>query len=118
MTLRKKKWLLGGSAVFVGLVVFLFWLAFVMVEPWDMYIAAGNAAYQQGDYTEAEKQYAAALIEAEGVGPEHPGVALSLNNLAALYDVQGRYAEAEPLYKRSLAGIVRVNWLEPPGDVP
>ena len=28
---------------------------------------------------------------------------LALNNLAALYDNQGRYAEAEPLYKRALA---------------
>ena len=28
---------------------------------------------------------------------------LALNNLAVLYDNQGRYAEAEPLYKRSLA---------------
>ena len=27
----------------------------------------------------------------------------SLNNLAALYRAQGRYGEAEPLYKRSLA---------------
>ena len=27
----------------------------------------------------------------------------SLNNLAALYQAQGRYAEAEPLYKRALA---------------
>src|SRR5262249_41239691 len=30
-------------------------------------------------------------------------VALSLNNLAELYRAQGRYADAEPLYKRSLA---------------
>jgi CHAT domain-containing protein/tetratricopeptide (TPR) repeat protein len=30
-------------------------------------------------------------------------VALSLNNLAALYHATGRYAEAEPLYKRALA---------------
>ncbi len=28
---------------------------------------------------------------------------MALNNLAGLYDDQGRYAEAEPLYKRSLA---------------
>jgi tetratricopeptide (TPR) repeat protein len=27
----------------------------------------------------------------------------TLNNLAALYYLQGRYAQAEPLYKRSLA---------------
>ena len=31
-----------------------------------------------------------------------PGVALSLNNLAELYRAMGRYAEAEPLYRRSL----------------
>jgi tetratricopeptide (TPR) repeat protein len=30
-------------------------------------------------------------------------VAASLNNLAALYQTQGRYADAEPLYRRSLA---------------
>jgi tetratricopeptide (TPR) repeat protein len=30
-------------------------------------------------------------------------VARSLNNLAALYQAQGQYAEAEALYKRSLA---------------
>ncbi len=30
-------------------------------------------------------------------------MAASLNNLAELYRTQGRYAEAEPLYKRSLA---------------
>jgi tetratricopeptide (TPR) repeat protein len=30
-------------------------------------------------------------------------VATSLNNLAALYQTQGDYAKAEPLYKRSLA---------------
>ncbi len=30
-------------------------------------------------------------------------MATSLNNLAELYRVQGRYAEAEPLYQRSLA---------------
>ncbi len=30
-------------------------------------------------------------------------MATSLNNLAKLYRAQGRYAEAEPLYKRSLA---------------
>jgi hypothetical protein len=30
-------------------------------------------------------------------------VANSLNNLAALYEFQGRYGEAEPLYVRSLA---------------
>ncbi len=33
----------------------------------------------------------------------HPDVAASLNNLAGLYQDQGRYNEAEPLYQQSLA---------------
>ena len=39
----------------------------------------------------------------KALGPDHPNVATSLNNLAELYRNQGKYAEAEPLYKRSLA---------------
>ena len=42
-------------------------------------------------------------IAEEALGPDHPSVATSLNNLAELYDTQGDYAKAEPLYKRSLA---------------
>ena len=30
-------------------------------------------------------------------------MATSLNNLAGLYDAQGKYGEAEPLYRRALA---------------
>ena len=37
------------------------------------------------------------------LGPDHPDVAQSLNGLAALYKAEGRYADAEPLYKRCLA---------------
>src|SRR5262249_51487929 len=33
----------------------------------------------------------------------HPDISTSLNNLAVLYQEQGRLAEAEPLYKRALA---------------
>ena len=42
-------------------------------------------------------------IREKALGPEHPNTAQSLNNLAALYDRQGRYEEAEPLYQRALA---------------
>jgi Tfp pilus assembly protein PilF len=40
--------------------------------------------------------------------PDHPDVAASLNNLALLYDHQGRYDQAEPLYVRALALRERV----------
>jgi len=33
---------------------------------------------------------------------DHPNVATSLNNLAYLYDSQGKYSEAEPLYLDAL----------------
>ncbi len=45
----------------------------------------------------------AALKEAEKFGEQDPRFATSLNNLAALYRAQGKYAQAEPLYRRSLA---------------
>jgi tetratricopeptide (TPR) repeat protein len=36
------------------------------------------------------------------LGERHPDVATSLNNLAGLYRAQGRYDEAEPLYRQAL----------------
>ena len=51
-----------------------------------------------------------AILE-KALGPEHPDVARGLNNLAGLYHVQGRYAEAVPLYRRSLA--IRIEVLGP-----
>jgi len=46
-------------------------------------------------------QRAPAIME-KALGGDRPNVATSLNNLAVLYQSQGRYAEAEPLYQRSL----------------
>ena len=46
----------------------------------------------------------ALAIRERSLGPaEHPDIARSLNNLAALYHVQGRLADAEPLFERALA---------------
>ncbi len=36
------------------------------------------------------------------MGAEHPDVAISLNNIADFFHDQGKYAEAEPLYRRAL----------------
>ena len=60
--------------------------------------------YRAGQYDRAVVVAKKALEVAEkDVGPNHPDVALSLNNLALLYATQGQYAQAEPLYRRSLA---------------
>src|ERR1700724_1503718 len=66
---------------------------------WELHISAGMAAYQRGNYGKAESEWQMALREAEEFGPEDPRFATSLNNLAALYGAQGKYEEAEPLYK-------------------
>ncbi len=43
------------------------------------------------------------MIKENVLGLDHPDVAISLDNLAELYRIQGRYADGEPLLKRSLA---------------
>ena len=55
-----------------------------------------------GDYAAARPLYERALaIREKALRPEHPDVAESLNNLAAVYYEQGQYAKAEPLYQRA-----------------
>ena len=59
--------------------------------------------YNQGRSSEAIPLALRALaIREKALGPDHPDVAVSLNNLAELYRAQGRYAEGEPLHKRAL----------------
>ena len=54
--------------------------------------------YGQGKYKEAAAIAEKALALAERVlGHEHPDTLQSVNNLAVLYQAQGRYGEAEPL---------------------
>ena len=42
-------------------------------------------------------------IDEAGLGPDHPNVAIRLNNLAQLLQATNRLAEAEPLMRRALA---------------
>ena len=53
---------------------------------------------------EAEPLYRRALaIDEASYGPDHPNVAIRLNNLAGLLQATNRLGEAEPLYRRALA---------------
>jgi tetratricopeptide (TPR) repeat protein len=57
-----------------------------------------------GKYTEAIPLAERVLaIREKALGPNHPSVASSLNNLGMLYASQGHYADAELLHQRSLA---------------
>ena len=97
MVSTKMRWLMAGSLC-------LALLACTSARPelsWKQHIGAGIVAYQQGNYAEAEKQWKAGLKAAQAFRTQDPRYATSLNILAGLKRAQGRYAEAEPLHKRS-----------------
>ena len=74
--------------------------------------AAGNLAYQWGQYDKAEPGLKKALaIREKTLGSDDPAVAVSLSDLAALLLQQGRYGEAEPLFRQALA--IREKTLSP-----
>jgi tetratricopeptide (TPR) repeat protein len=58
-----------------------------------------RAAYSQA----AQLLRDALAMDEKGLGPEHPGTATSLNNLAILLGEQGDYPGARPLFERALA---------------
>src|ERR1700683_4360274 len=59
--------------------------------------------YRAGRFAEAIPLAQQLLaIKEKDLGPDHPEVATALTNLADLYGQEGRYAEAELLYKRAL----------------
>ena len=64
---------------------------------WERVTAAGVQAFAQGDYAEAARQFQVALPLADA-----GSLSTSLMNLAAVYDAQGQYTDAAPLYQRAL----------------
>ncbi len=62
---------------------------------------------ERARYAEAEPLYHRGLtIREQGLGPIHPQVATSLNNLGGIHRTLGKYAEAETLFQRAL-GVCR-----------
>ncbi len=67
-------------------------------------VMLGLLSKTKARYAEAEPLYRRALaIDEASYGPDHPGVATDLNNLATLLRATNRPGEAEPLYRRALA---------------
>ena len=76
--------------------------AFAGEVEWTSEFNAGRAAYRAGNYRAATPRYEAALREAESFDANDPRLPTTLNTLAESYRMQGRLAEAEPLFRRSL----------------
>ena len=67
-----------------------------------------NVHYKRKEDFAAGELFAQALVIREAIlPPDAPDLRLSVNNLANAYRNQGRFAEAEPLYRRSLAMLER-----------
>lgn len=71
-------------------------------------MATGQQALREGDYTRAERAFAAALIKARGSQQDDLRVALTLTFLARAYEGQRRFVEAEPRYLEALRILRRV----------
>jgi len=67
-------------------------------------VAAAEQAAAAGDYAAAEQflRQAARLQEAQ-LGPRHPDLANTLNNLGVVCEIAGKAAEAEACYRRAYA---------------
>jgi tetratricopeptide (TPR) repeat protein len=74
-----------------------------LTEVGRLFNQAGTYLTGRGLYTLAETFLSRSLeIWKRQLGEDHLNVAISLNNLAGLYESQGRYGEAEPMYVRAL----------------
>jgi tetratricopeptide (TPR) repeat protein len=73
-------------------------------QQWEQLNQQAISLYQQGTFTEGIDVAEQVLELARFLwGKNHPNVAISCNNLAGLYESQGRYSEAEPLYLEAVA---------------
>lgn len=69
---------------------------------WERYNLSGQQAMSAGRASDAEQAFRLALQEAEKSGSWDPKVAISCVNLANCLRQQGRFAEAEELYKKAI----------------
>ncbi len=70
---------------------------------WEKLNGKAKTLFKQKRYPDALSVSEEALKVAEDTfGPDNPKVAISLNNIAEIYIINGSYDEIEPLYKRAL----------------
>ena len=76
------------------------------------YKVPSSYLYSCSTYSKAKPLFQQALVICKKtLGPDHPDLVITLHNLALLYADQGRYTQAELLYKQALA--IKEKALEP-----
>ena len=81
---------------------------------WQECIDAGNEAYENGRIAQAETHFKRAMELAEQFPEDDLRLPATITNLAAIYQVQGKYAFADSLYKRSLVLYERAHGRQHP----
>ncbi len=88
------------------LLFFVFVLAITPViaqSTWDSHTRTGEYAFAVGDAERAEQEFQAALRIAQKLPPPDQRLETSLGNLARLYEHQGKFAKALPMYQLQVA---------------
>ena len=85
----------------LALVIFTIQPAYA--ETWDEHNKNGLAALHDGNYAEAEKEFAACRRQGEKSGARYGNYATTLINQGLLYDKKDNVAESEKDYKEALA---------------
>ncbi len=70
---------------------------------WESSLENGNKARREGHYAESEKLLSDAQKESERFSDRDPRVATTLNALGRLKTAQGKFADAEPLFRKALS---------------
>jgi tetratricopeptide (TPR) repeat protein len=91
--------------IVVGSLLYLKSVLYSPVPPWEGHHQEGMTAYRDKNYPEAEKQFKAALTEAEKLPTDDWRLTQTLSNLAEIYRIQSKYSQATPYFKR----LVQIN---------
>ena len=92
-------------AVVAAIIIVRAVLLFKRRDWWHECVEAGRKACDAGDYAAAEKKYLLALKMAQHLGRSDTRMSMTVSCLAYLYAAQGKYDQAEPLYKRELVSV-------------
>ncbi|MGD9682330.1 MAG: tetratricopeptide repeat protein [Candidatus Obscuribacterales bacterium] len=69
---------------------------------WTLHSQKGVTAYKELRYGEADREFRAALVEAEKFGPDDIRLAQTLTNLGVLLEFRGHLDKAQPLFERAV----------------
>jgi tetratricopeptide (TPR) repeat protein len=75
---------------------------FAQTNSWEELRGEGKKAQKEARYADAEMYFRAARDEAQRLGTSNPRLLTSLNDLAEMFQVQGRYGDANEYLVRVL----------------